>query len=86
LALILAMVAPNISVVFGLLGGTTSSVIGFILPGMVGIKVVSNARWKPKLLIAIGVVIGIVTTAVTVYSTFVPTSGGTHNPCNATSN
>ena len=34
-----AMVAPNISVVFGLLGGTTSSVIGFILPGMVGIKV-----------------------------------------------
>ena len=90
LALILAMVAPNISVVFGLLGGTTSSVIGFILPGMVGTKIAMAAdqRWKPKLLIWIGVVIGIVTTAVTVHNTFVPVSSGEasrhYNPCNRT--
>lgn len=83
LVLALAMVAPNISVVFGLLGGTTSSVIGFILPGMVGIKVLhGRERWKARLLVVGGVVIGILTTAVTVYSTFEPASNAPHhNPC-----
>ena len=67
----LALVAPNISVVFGLLGGTTSSILGFILPGLVGMKVDAHPG-RAQLLVVIGVVIGILTTAVTVYSTFSP--------------
>jgi amino acid permease len=67
--LALALVAPNISVVFGLLGGTTSSILGFILPGLVGMKVDPCHRGRAQLLVVIGVVVGILTTAVTVYST-----------------
>ena len=88
LALALAMVAPNISVVFGLLGGTTSSVIGFILPGMVGMKVLHrNQQWKAQMMVGGGVVVGILTTAVTVYSTFAPSTGAPrHNPCDSVTN
>lgn len=38
LSLALAIVAPNISVVFGLVGGASSSVLGFIVPGLLGYK------------------------------------------------
>jgi amino acid permease len=71
--LLLALVAPNISVVFGLLGGTTSSILGFILPGLVGMKVDSHPG-RARMLVVAGVVVGILTTAVTVYSTFAPTA------------
>lgn len=67
--LFLALVAPNISVVFGLLGGTTSSILGFILPGLVGMKVDSHPG-RAHTLVVVGVLVGILTTAVTVYSTF----------------
>jgi hypothetical protein len=37
MALGLALVVPDISVVFGLLGGTTSSFLGFGVPGLLGL-------------------------------------------------
>lgn len=71
-ALCLALLIPNISVVFGLLGGTTSSVFGFILPGLLG-RVLSSSTLQTceaYMLIIGGTVVGIVTTLVTIYSTF----------------
>ena len=84
----LALVAPNISVVFGLLGGTSSSVLGFVLPGLLGyytaeefyqdMNMNANATaaaiqrtkiWSMQLVIG-GIVVGVLTTGVTVYSTF----------------
>ncbi|KAG7348406.1 transmembrane amino acid transporter [Nitzschia inconspicua] len=69
LALGMALVIPNISVVFGLLGGTTSSLLGFIVPGLLGLKMDRKcvSAW---ILVVAGTVIGVLTTAVTVYSTF----------------
>jgi amino acid permease len=70
-ALVAAMLIPDISVVFGLLGGTTTSWLGFCLPGYLGIKLLSKP-WKfvSWLLLAGGVVIGVVTTVVTVATMF----------------
>lgn len=70
-ALGLALVAPNISVVFGLLGGTTSSLLGFVVPGLLGIAMEgeSSSKTSAWVLVVAGTVIGIVTTAVTLYST-----------------
>ncbi|CAB9500228.1 Solute carrier family 38 member [Seminavis robusta] len=90
----LAIVAPNISVVFGLLGGTCTSVMGFILPGLLGYMTANDfyqvdqndnnneanrgaaarTRVLSLLLVVAGVLIGIITTAVTVYSTFIATT------------
>jgi len=78
-ALGLALILPDISVVFGLLGGTTTSILGFIIPGLLGIRMERQASpddtsfvktLAPWLLLAGGVVVGILTTSVTVYSTF----------------
>mmetsp|Transcript_22981 Transcript_22981/g.34855 ORF Transcript_22981/g.34855 Transcript_22981/m.34855 type:complete len:523 (+) Transcript_22981:65-1633(+) len=71
-ALGLALLIPNISVVFGLLGGTTSSIFGFILPGLLG-RTLSSSKLQTceaYILIIGGTVIGIVTTTVTIYNTF----------------
>jgi amino acid permease len=74
-ALSLALVVPNISVVFGLLGGTTSSVLGFCVPGMLGLKL-SRDTDDPSLrpvswtLLIGGLVVGILTTGVTIYEYF----------------
>jgi amino acid permease len=69
LALGLALVVPNISVVFGLLGGTTSSLLGFVVPGMLGLQMDKKciSAW---VLVVAGSIIGLLTTAVTIYSTF----------------
>lgn len=37
-SLALALVLPNISVVFGLLGGTAASFLGFVVPGFIGLQ------------------------------------------------
>ena len=83
-ALGLALVVPNISVVFGLLGGTTSSLLGFVVPGLIGLQMSESSRpnnvnandssifnnlgcW---ILVIAGTLIGILTTGVTIYSTF----------------
>eukprot|EP00538_Stauroneis_constricta_P011295 CAMPEP_0119570972 /NCGR_PEP_ID=MMETSP1352-20130426/43886_1 /TAXON_ID=265584 /ORGANISM="Stauroneis constricta, Strain CCMP1120" /LENGTH=624 /DNA_ID=CAMNT_0007620649 /DNA_START=41 /DNA_END=1915 /DNA_ORIENTATION=+ len=77
LTLLLALVLPNISVVFGLLGGTTSSLLGFVIPGMLGIAT-SNARGNSSsrsdtiaswVLVVAGTIVGVLTTGVTVYGT-----------------
>jgi amino acid permease len=68
-ALGLALVVPNISVIFGLLGGTTSSLLGFIVPGLLGLKM-DNKCVSAWVLVIAGSVIGVLTTGVTVYSTF----------------
>lgn len=67
-ALGLALVVPNISVVFGLLGGTTSSLLGFVVPGLLGLQMDKKCvnAW---ILVIAGSVIGVLTTGVTVYST-----------------
>jgi amino acid permease len=69
LALAMALVIPNISVVFGLLGGTTSSLLGFIIPGLLGLKMNKKcvSAW---ILVVAGTIIGALTTSVTVVSTF----------------
>jgi len=68
-ALGLALIVPNISVVFGLLGGTTSSLLGFVIPGMLGLKV-NRKCISAWILVIAGSIIGILTTVVTLYSTF----------------
>ena len=69
LALGLALVVPNISVVFGFLGGSTSSLLGFVVPGLLGLKMDRN-RISAWVLVIVGSVIGVMTTCATVYSMF----------------
>lgn len=65
--LLLALVLPNISVVFGLLGGTTSSWLGFVIPGWLGTR--TGHVYIGYSLMAFGIVVGVVTTAATVHDT-----------------
>jgi amino acid permease len=37
-SLALALIIPDIKVLFGLLGGTASSIIGFCIPGLLGLQ------------------------------------------------
>ena len=82
----LALVVPNISVVFGLLGGTASSMIGFCVPGLLGLQL-SRDMYEDTgqrqlgtlvvswLLLLGGTLAAIVTTGVTAYNIFwVPSS------------
>lgn len=68
-ALGLALIVPNISVVFGLLGGTTSSLLGFVVPGMLGLTMDGSNKFSAWILVVAGSFIGVVTTGVTLYST-----------------
>ena len=93
-ALLVALVVPDLSVVFGLMGGTASSVLCFVLPGLFVLRVDDGgaairvddggaaafpsrketaAAWA---LVVGGTAIGILSTAVTLYSTFGAESGG----------
>lgn len=67
LALGLALIVPNISVVFGLLGGTTSSLLGFVVPGLLGLQV-DQKRISAWILVICGSIIGVLTTGATVHS------------------
>jgi amino acid permease len=80
--LVLALLLPNISVVFGLLGGTASSWLGFCVPGLLGIQLCKNecANGQPPrssllltswTLLVGGIIIGILTTGVTIYNMIV---------------
>jgi amino acid permease len=69
LALGLALVIPDISVIFGLLGGTTSALLGFVIPGLMGLKM-DQGDLTSWVLVVAGALIGILTTGVTIYSTF----------------
>ena len=78
-ALGIALIAPDISVVFQIVGGTASSMLGFVVPGLMGLRlgrdyvqVDSNPQGSAIvcgswLLIYAGSLIGLLTTAVTIY-------------------
>merc|ERR1711862_290689 len=86
--------------VFGLLGGTTSSILGFIVPGALGIQIthqlVENTNhnyshyelrkinYTSWLLVVGGVIVGVVTTCVTLYDTFFPDTGTGNSNSNST--
>lgn len=42
LALLVALVVPDISILFGFMGGTASSIIGFIMPGLFALKLTKD--------------------------------------------
>ena len=65
-SLLLALILPDISIVFGVLGGVPSSLIGFVLPGMLGILM--GETTKGYILVIGGSLIGIATTCVTICS------------------
>eukprot|EP00986_Skeletonema_menzelii_P014190 scaffold9079_cov145-Skeletonema_menzelii.AAC.10 len=69
-ALLVAILVPGISVVFGLMGGTAASIISFILPGLFSQKMKErsgNTSRVGKAFVWGGLVIGILTTATTLY-------------------
>ena len=57
------------AVVFGLLGGTTSSLLGFVVPGLLGLEMDKN-RVSAWILVIFGSIIGVLTTGATIYSMF----------------
>jgi amino acid permease len=76
-ALGLALVVPDISVVFSVLGGTTSSWLGFCVPGLLGLRLGKDAVDEERdwlryilswLLLLGGIAIGVLTTILTVQS------------------
>ena len=85
-ALGLALVLPNISVVFSVLGGTTSSWLGFCVPGLLGLRLERDATQKSWVrylvswcLLLGGIAVGILTTVLTVQSI---TGHGQHHSAN----
>jgi len=86
-ALGLALVIPNIAVVFSVLGGTTSSLLGFCVPGLLGLRLERDAlqkSWARYLiswcLLLGGIAVGILTTVLTVQS--ITGHGRDHTPQN----
>lgn len=69
-ALIVAIMVPGISIVFGLMGGTAASIISFILPGMFALKIRGRKSRVGKVFVCGGLVIGILTTGTTVIGIF----------------
>jgi amino acid permease len=86
IVLALALIIPDISVVFGLLGGTAASVLGFCVPGAIGIQMTNDqyettgrycqfTKIASCALLIGGTIVGILTTIVTIYNTlFMPTT------------
>ncbi len=87
-ALIVALLIPGISVVFALMGGTSASIISFILPGLFLMETneangrSSQRKIIPVLMVWGGTLIGVVTSYVTIYSLVFPSEGKTTNICN----
>jgi amino acid permease len=67
-ALGFAILIPNISIVFGLLGGTTTSMLGYVIPGALSLRL-HHRRLISSFLLVGGILISILTTSVTVYTT-----------------
>lgn len=73
LALLLAIFCPSINVVFGIIGGTCSAVVCFILPAAYMLKVLEGPMTKgeklgPLVLLIGAAIIGILSTSITIYS------------------
>ncbi|CAK4072499.1 unnamed protein product [Aphanomyces euteiches] len=75
LSLLLAIFCPNINVIFGIIGGTCSSVVCFCFPAAFILKLepgplLSREKLGPLCLFVGAAVIGTVSTTVTIWSTF----------------
>jgi amino acid permease len=89
LALVMAILVPDISIVFGLLGGTSSSLLNFIMPGLfclktrsrnsssTGVGSLSKQEIRAWCLVVGGTLVGVTSTAVTLYSLFIPSNNAT---------
>ena len=64
---LLAMLVPNISVAFSVLGSTVAVLIGFILPALVGVYGAAGCRRWGWALFAVGVAFGVSSFSATVY-------------------
>ncbi|KAJ0403581.1 hypothetical protein P43SY_009029 [Pythium insidiosum] len=76
LALLLAIFCPSINVVFGIIGGTCSTVVCFCLPAAFILKLEDGPLLGPKklgsLVLFVGaIIIGVVGTGVTIWSNFI---------------
>jgi amino acid permease len=90
-ALIVALLVPGLSIVFGIMGGSAASVIAFILPGMflkeaIGSSTVrdvgaSPIRVLPFLLVWGGTLVGVLSTGITIFDLFLPRNGAGENTC-----
>eukprot|EP00571_Detonula_confervacea_P014913 CAMPEP_0172305590 /NCGR_PEP_ID=MMETSP1058-20130122/6842_1 /TAXON_ID=83371 /ORGANISM="Detonula confervacea, Strain CCMP 353" /LENGTH=618 /DNA_ID=CAMNT_0013017227 /DNA_START=34 /DNA_END=1890 /DNA_ORIENTATION=+ len=92
-ALIVALLIPGISVIFGLMGGTAASIISFILPGMFLMEAdadVTNEenggstrrrKLLPLFLVWGGTLIGILSTGITIYDMFSPNDNASVDTC-----
>ncbi|ETV97261.1 hypothetical protein H310_09624 [Aphanomyces invadans] len=74
-SLVLAIFCPNINVIFGIIGGTCSSVVCFCFPAAFVLKlepgpICSRAKLGPLVLFIGSAIIGIVSTGVTIWSNF----------------
>ena len=74
-ALLVAIVVPDISIIFGILGGFASSLIGLIMPASFYLKLGLGddnkwMRYAAWILIISGAMIGLLSTAVTIHSIF----------------
>ena len=94
-ALIVALLVPGISVVFGLMGGTAASIISFILPGMFLLDVNSDSEGsgtpKRTKLLALcfiwgGTLIGVLSTGVTIYGLFSQSGDAVVDTCGTVPN
>jgi hypothetical protein len=88
IVLALALILPNISVVFGLLGGTAASLLGFCVPGAIGIRMTNDqyqatghacifTQIASYTLLIGGTIVGILTTIVTIYNTLIMSTTST---------
>lgn len=66
-ALVVALVIPGISVIFGLMGGTAASIISFILPGLFMMDDRSDRKALPYIFVVGGTLTGILSTWITIY-------------------
>ncbi len=88
-ALIVALLIPGISIVFGIMGGSAASVIAFVLPGMflkegspaVRYVGVSPIRVLPFLFVWGGASFGVLSTGITISDLFFPRNGAGENTC-----
>mmetsp|Transcript_4169 Transcript_4169/g.7415 ORF Transcript_4169/g.7415 Transcript_4169/m.7415 type:complete len:599 (-) Transcript_4169:122-1918(-) len=92
-ALIVALLIPGISVIFGLMGGTAASIISFILPGMflmeayAGVTGEENNRSSKRMkllglsLVVGGSLIGVLSTGITIYDLFSPNDSVAVDTC-----
>ena len=69
---LLAMLVPNISVAFSVLGSTVAVLIGFILPALVGVYGAAGCRRWGWALFAVGVAFGVSSFSATVYGLVAP--------------